>query len=121
MTTMMDNLGSEFRLYPGIGTATAGTTQTQAGATALVKGVTLVTAGNTNDGVVLPAGLPAGQLFVVVNKTGADNLLLKIYPPSGGAINGGSANAALATVSGAVLISIGGNGYYALIDQDTIS
>lgn len=71
---------------------TAGTTQTQAGATAMTGSYNVIgTCANLNDGVILPA---AGKGSVImVRNNGAQTA--KIYPPVGGAINGGSANAAI--------------------------
>lgn len=94
------------------GTATAGTTQTQAGATALTKLVTFVTTGNANDGVALPTGKLAGE-FVIVSNVSANALKVYPYNASGGAINNGSANAAYvqaASVGGAYL-SLGDNNW----------
>jgi hypothetical protein len=69
---------------------TAGTTQTQAGATALVQTVNQVSVcANGNDGVKLPAAV-AGREILVINN-GAQNL--QIWPGSGDAIDGGAADA----------------------------
>lgn len=84
------------------GTATAGTTQTQVGATALTKGVTKVTTGTANDGVALPkadTNNVIGAAIVVENTSAA---ILKVYPyydsssstASGGTVDGGAADAA---------------------------
>lgn len=93
------------------GEATAGTTQTQAGATPLTKAVNKVTTGVAGDGVALPyAGGPAqvGQTVIIKNESAT--LAMNVYPyhgtrhadgtlaaaaPSGGTIDGGAANAAL--------------------------
>lgn len=76
---------------------TAGTTQTQAGATPLTGANNVVgTVGTTNDGVILPAGEVGDVVFV---RNGGANTA-KVYPPVGGAINGGSANAAVTLASG---------------------
>lgn len=75
----------------GVATITAGTTQTQAGATEATGATNIVTTGNANDGVILTARNP-GDSVVIINVSA---VALKVYPPSGAAINGGSANAAV--------------------------
>lgn len=99
----------------GIAAVTAGTTQTQAGAAALTGAVNLVTTGNANDGVRLPSNRSAGDiLYIVNNSTNA----AKVYPPTGGAINGGSANAdvLLRGRSMGVYLSLGGGNWGATVD-----
>lgn len=71
---------------------TAGTTQTQAGATALTaKFNVIAVCANANDGVVLPAAAQ-GLVVTVVNKGAA---IAKIYPNTSDTIDGGSADAAI--------------------------
>jgi len=72
----------------GTATVTAGTTQTQAGATALTGLVNVVTTGNANDGVLLPSACVGTQLVIVNSSANA----LRVYPPVGGALNGGTVN-----------------------------
>ena len=76
---------------------TAGTTQTQVGAVfgGNVGHIVVATCANANDGLRLPVAKRAGRYLVVTN-SGAQNL--KIWPSTAGTINGGSANAADATV-----------------------
>lgn len=69
---------------------TAGTVQTQAGATALKLGTNRVSTANTNDGVLLPFSTGGGEC-VIRNDGGA---AVKIWPQTGASIDGGSANAA---------------------------
>ena len=77
---------------------TAGTTQTQAGATPLTAKTNVIgTVGTTNDGVILPVVDPLDEVFV--RNAGANTA--KVYPPVGGSINGGSANAAVTLAAGA--------------------
>lgn len=77
---------------------TAGATQTQAGATPLTASSNVVgTVGTTNDGVILPAGAVGDDVFV--RNSGANTV--KVYPPVGGSINGGTANAAVTLAAGA--------------------
>lgn len=76
---------------------TAGTTQTQGGATALTGRVNVVsTVGTTDDGVKLPTAVVG--LRVLVLNAGAN--ALKLYPATGAAINGLSANAAIVVPAG---------------------
>ena len=87
------SVGMSFPLQGLYGSAsvTAGTTQTQVGATALTGMHNAVTTGNANDGVILPSGTN-GMFLTVVNLSAN---ALKIYPPVGGALNGGTVNAAV--------------------------
>jgi len=74
---------------PVVVLAAAGTNQATASAITLVP-ITKVTGGDGTKGVVLPQ--PTGALastMRVVSVSGA----LKVYPPVGGTINGGSVNA----------------------------
>ena len=69
---------------------TAGTTQTQAGATALTGSINQISVcANAGDGVELPTA-EAGKTVVVINN-GA--LSAQVWPASSDTINGGSANA----------------------------
>lgn len=79
------------QILSGSAAITAGTTQTQAGATALTASTNLVTTGVANDGVLLPSAT-MGTICTVVNLSAN---ALKIYPPVGGALNGGTVNAAV--------------------------
>ncbi len=73
------------------GTATAaGSAQGDAGALGL-EGLIRVSGGDGTKGVILNANLPTDSSQIVVNAAGS---VLKLYPPSGGAINGLSADAA---------------------------
>lgn len=111
--------GTQFpRMVGGVASATAGTTQTQADATALSGAVNLVTTGNANDGVLLPASPAAGDVVYIVNLSAA---VLKVYPTTGGKINNGSANAAVsmrANTTGAFVATGSGN-WGAVFDTDT--
>jgi hypothetical protein len=87
----------------GMGDATAGLTQTQAGATALTKAVNRVTTGNANDGVALTRGDYANDVDGTIIVTNLSAVALKVYPfydantaaGDGSTIDGGSANAAI--------------------------
>jgi hypothetical protein len=83
--------------------ATAGTTQTQAGSTAVTGFVNRVTTGNANDGVNLPRGdFPNDKdgTLIIVNLSA---VALKVFPNyitadaagDGSTIDGGAANAAI--------------------------
>ena len=77
---------------------TAGATQTQAGATALTKDINRVTVvGADNDGVKLPAA-SAGLEILIINADAAQDI--QIWPNTGDAIDGGSANAVDGTALG---------------------
>ena len=70
---------------------TAGATQTQAGATALTKDINRVTTvGADNDGVKLPTASAGLEILIINADAGQD---IQIWPNTGDAINGGSANA----------------------------
>ena len=93
---------------------TAGTTQTQAGATQMEGAVNFVTTGTANDGVRLPPDTAVGEVVYVVNSSAVS---LNVYPNTGGKINNGSANAAkalAANMSGAY-ISLGSENWAAVL------
>lgn len=72
-----------------VATATASTTQTQAGGTVLNADFTVLTVANASDAATIPANLPKGTIFYIRNGASAGLL----YPPVGGAINGGTVDA----------------------------
>ena len=70
---------------------TAGTTQTQAGATALTSGINRVTVSGTNgDGVKLPSAV-LGMEIKIVNDDSAQTI--QIWPNTSDSIDGGAADA----------------------------
>jgi hypothetical protein len=82
---------------------TAGTTQSQANATALTADINIVsTVGTTNDGVKLPSAA-AGMIIYVINQ-GANTL--KLYPASGGTIAGVAPDAAVTVAATAMNICV---------------
>lgn len=93
-------------LVPGASTAAAGSTTSDAGALpAATATVYPTTAADDTKGVVIHADdKVTGRLLFIGN--GVSNKILKVYPPSGGTINGGSADAAFSSVSGAGVIVI---------------
>lgn len=95
---MPDSLASAFAGTTA-DAVTAGTTQTQAGATAVTGDVTTVTVGVANDGVILPKTLKRGDMIAIRNASANAG---KLYPASGGTLNGGSANASIALAASKV-------------------
>lgn len=85
-----------------IGASTAAAGSTNADATALPAGTATtypVTAADDTKGVILDASEKvAGRLIFIANLV--SNKVLKVYPPTGGTINGAAANAAFSSVSG---------------------
>lgn len=79
----------------------------QANSLAIYSETNVVTTTAANTGVRLPSNASAGDSMTVVN-LGASTLF--IYPPVGGILNGGSANAKVdcATLKTATCISING-------------
>lgn len=72
-----------------VAAATASTTQTQAGGTVLNADFTVATVANASDAFTIPANLPKGTIFFIVGGANAG----LVFPPKGGAINGGSVDA----------------------------
>lgn len=72
-----------------VAAATASTTQTQNGGTVLNADFTVATVANASDAFTIPANLPKGTVFFVVGGANAG----QVFPPTGGAINGGAVNA----------------------------
>lgn len=90
---------------------TAGATQTAAGATAITGALATVTvAAADGDGVILPASLSQASRVVVANLDAAQDI--KIYPNTGGTINGAAANTPLTVgqQQTAELIQVGTDG-----------
>lgn len=91
--------------------ASAGSTQADAGAVSGAVPVYNVSGGDGTKGVVLPVAVSGTELTVYNAGAG----ILKVYPASGGSINGASANAALSVASKTVarLISLDGTNWAA--------
>lgn len=93
-----------FRNYVShtFGAATAGATQTQAGATALAATMNKVTTGSANDGVALPAGTTPMCVWVTNISANA----LKVYGANADddTIDGGSADASVTQAASAKAI-----------------
>ena len=110
----MPNTTQFVRSFGGYAAVTAGTTQTQAGATALTGFINVVTSANAGDGVILPAGYSVGDQVIIANTSAA---AANVYPPTGGSINGGTANAAkslVANMSG-LYVCLGSNNWAAVL------
>jgi hypothetical protein len=90
-------IGTEL-IVPLTNSITAGSTQTQAGATVLTTGIARVTVSGTNgDGVKLPTAV-AGQKVLIINDDAAQTI--QVWPNTSDAIDGGSADAVDANVLG---------------------
>lgn len=86
------------RQYPalvGVAAVTA-TGSVQGDAAALYHGFNVVTGADGTKGVILPTALPG----MIVYLKGVTNAILKVYPRTGAAINGLSANASLNMTTG---------------------
>jgi hypothetical protein len=87
---------------PVLGATTAAAGSTNADAAALPAGTAEhypVTGADDTKGVIVHAAdQKTSNRVRVLN--GVSNKILKVYPPAGGTINGGAANAAVSTVSG---------------------
>jgi len=97
---------SERKLATGV--AAAGTTQ--AAATLLPARFNQISTAAANSGVRLPSGVRSSGM-VRARNDGANTV--KVYPPVGGKINGGTANAAVTLAAGAAAVYVAdGNGNY---------
>lgn len=95
-------------------TVTATGSTSQANSYAIIKSFTVFTTTAANTGARLPAILSAGDQGYIQNN-GASTLFC--YPPVGGVINGGSANAKvdIATLKGATFKSIDGLNFSVIV------
>jgi hypothetical protein len=82
--------------------AAAGSAQGSAAALSATKFLHQVTGADGTKGVILPATVAAdaGKVHLILGTTAG---VLKIYPATGGTINGGSANAALSFTTGVLM------------------
>lgn len=87
-------------------TAAAGSATGDAGVLPTTRAVVFpTTAADDTKGVRVPsAHQSTGRVLFVGN--GVSNKILKVYPPTGGAINGASANAAFSSASGKGVILV---------------
>jgi predicted RecA/RadA family phage recombinase len=92
----------------GIGVSTEAAGSSSADAAELPAGTASVyptTGANDSTGVIINAAdKVTGRMLFIGN--GVSNKILKVYPPSGGSINGGSANAAFSSDSGKGVIVV---------------
>lgn len=111
----MANVTQNYRVVGGFESVAAAGNDA-ATATALTGAINVVTAatGTSADGVRLPAGRAAGDELVIINTTA---VALDVFPPAGGAINGGTADAAkaLAANMGGLYVSLGGGNWGAVL------
>jgi len=116
MVNIMGNITQNARFVGGVNTAVAAAGNSQATGTVLSGAVNIVTSatGTSADGVVLPADYAEGDMVIVVNNTA---VALDVWPPSGGAINGGSADAAkaLAANMSGLYVSLGSGNWGAVL------
>jgi hypothetical protein len=116
MVNIMSNIMQNARFIGGVNNAVAAAGDSLATATPLTAAVNVITSatGTTADGVRLPADYAVGDMLVVINTTG---VAVDVWPPSGGAINGASANAAkaLAINMSGLYISLGGGKWGAVL------
>jgi hypothetical protein len=108
-----------YRVFKTSNSAVAAAGNSQATAKPIVDDLSVVTSatGTSADGLVLPSW-PMGDDLVIVNTTAVD---LDVFPPPGGKINGGSANAAavLRANAAAVYTALGVGNWGADVDVDT--
>ncbi len=104
------------RFIGGRNAAVAAAGNSQGTATALTAGLNVVTSatGTSADCVSLPSDRAVGDILYIVNATAT---ALNVYPSTGGAINGGSANAAkaLAANMSGMYISLGSGSWGAVL------
>lgn len=81
---------------------TAGTTQTQAGATAIITDIVHVTTGNADDGVLLPA-MKAGNVILIRNLSANAG---KIYANGTETLNGTAGNAGSTALGASKLVTV---------------
>lgn len=97
--------------------AAAGTVITNAAA--LSSTVTVVSGADDAKGVILPTPTAAGETYLVYQSHATSGL--KVYPPVGGTINDGSANAAVVTEgkSLAIFVSTSTTNYAAMFTANS--
>lgn len=93
-------------LYTSVAAKTAGTTQTQAGATAITSTITLGTTGNANDGYLLPA-MTAGRILIIHNVSANAG---KVYANSTETLNGTAGNAGSTALTASKTMLVFGTG-----------
>lgn len=100
---LASRLGNTPASYSGAGTA-------QTGATSIASPVAVITPTSSNTAFVLTSAFSTGRPIWVWNQSSSQTAL--VYPPTGGTINGGSANASVSVppLSGATFQLYNGSG-----------
>lgn len=93
-------------LFTSVASKTAGTTQTQGGATAVTSTITLGTTGNANDGYLLPA-MTAGRLLIIHNLSANAG---KVYGNGTETLNGTAGNAGSTALTASKTMLVFGTG-----------
>lgn len=93
-------------LSTSVAAKTAGTTQTQGGATAITTTITLGTTGNANDGYLLPA-MTAGLILIIHNLSANAG---KVYANGTETLNGTAGNAGSTALTASKTMLIFGTG-----------
>jgi hypothetical protein len=93
-------------LYTSVASKTAGTTQTQAGATLITSTITLGTTGNANDGYLLPA-MTAGRILIIHNLSSNAG---KVYANGTETLNGTAGNAGSTALTASKTMLVMGTG-----------
>lgn len=89
-----------------VASKTAGTTQTQAGATAITSTITLGTTGNADDGYLLPA-ITAGKIYIIHNLSANAG---KVYANGTETLNGTAGNAGSTALTASKTMLVIGTG-----------
>jgi hypothetical protein len=82
---------------------TASTTQTEANTAILNGDIIALTVSNASDSVKIPPDLPVGTIIHVVNLSANAG---KVYPPTGGSINGGTATTGSVAIAASISLLI---------------
>lgn len=111
----MANVTQVGRVTGGLELNVAAAGATQAAGTPISGALNVVTSSTTSTAIslTLPKSVAAGDKMHVINTTA---VALTVFPPVGGAINGGTADAsvALGANKGAVYVSLGGGNWGAV-------
>jgi len=114
--SIMGNIMQNARFVGGVAMDVAAAGNSQATATEAGGAVNVITSatGTSADGVRLPASRAEGELLMIINAT---TVALDVWPPSGGAINGGTTDAAkaLAANMSGLYVSMGAGNWGAVL------
>ena len=106
VTTLTSTTGTISDLRLSVAAKTAGTTQTQAGATAITSAVTLGTTGNADDGYLLPT-MVAGKVLIIHNLSANAG---KVYANGTETLNGTAGNAGSTALTASKTMMVVGTG-----------